>query len=129
MVEDDPDIIHFDNSSDLPLSTILNDFDNATLHIDGQSTEVHVSPDIIIDVVDEDDDITDDEDTLPHDLAESDNEDLINMSADVARSYGGDGGCEDRPLHTMYPAVAWVALLTEAKANESLIWTAGQRAC
>nr|GFC30664.1 hypothetical protein [Tanacetum cinerariifolium] len=41
------------------------------------------------------------------------------MSADVARSHGGDDGGEDRPLHTMYPAVAWVALLTEAKANES----------
>nr|GFB59158.1 hypothetical protein [Tanacetum cinerariifolium] len=26
------------------------------------------------------------------------------------------------PIHTMYPAVAWVALLTEAKANESPIW-------
>nr|GEV18461.1 hypothetical protein [Tanacetum cinerariifolium] len=97
--EDDPDIIHFDNSSDLPLSTRLNDLDNATLHIDGQSTEVDVLPDII-DVVDEDDDITDDEEALPHDLADSDNEDLINvdddgvdkMLADVARSYGGDGG-------------------------------------
>nr|GEV40286.1 protein terminal ear1-like [Tanacetum cinerariifolium] len=43
VVEDDPDIIHFDNSSDLPLSTILNDLDNATLHIDGQSTEVDVT--------------------------------------------------------------------------------------
>ncbi|GJV46405.1 hypothetical protein Tco_1430941 [Tanacetum coccineum] len=104
MVEDDPDIIHFDNSSDLPLSTSLNDLDNATLHIDGQSTEVDAPPDII-DVVDQDDDITDDEDALPHDLADSDDEDLINvdddgvdkMSADVARSYGGDGGGEDRP--------------------------------
>nr|GFB22072.1 hypothetical protein [Tanacetum cinerariifolium] len=37
----------------------------------------------------------------------------------VARSHGSDGGGEDRPLHTMYPAVAWVALLSEAKANES----------
>nr|GFB75742.1 hypothetical protein [Tanacetum cinerariifolium] len=36
------------------------------------------------------------------------------MSADIARSHGDDGGGEDRPLHTMYPAVAWVALLTEA---------------
>nr|GEU53727.1 hypothetical protein [Tanacetum cinerariifolium] len=77
VVEDDPDIIHFDNSSDLPLSTSLNDLENATLHIDGQSTEVDVPPDII-DVVDEDDDITDDEDAIPHDLADSDNEDLIN---------------------------------------------------
>nr|GFD09745.1 hypothetical protein [Tanacetum cinerariifolium] len=37
------------------------------------------------------------------------------MSTDVARSYGGDGGGEDRPLDTMYPAVAWVALLTETQ--------------
>ncbi|GJY37698.1 hypothetical protein Tco_0424062 [Tanacetum coccineum] len=104
VVEDDPDIIHFDNSSDLLLSTSLNDLDNAILHIDGQSTEVDAPPDII-DVVDEDDDIIDDEDALPHDLADSDDEDLINvdddgvdkMSADVARSHGGDGGGEDRP--------------------------------
>nr|GFB94551.1 hypothetical protein [Tanacetum cinerariifolium] len=80
--EDDPDIIHFDNSSDLPLSTSLNDLNNATLHIDGQSTEVDVPPDIIIDVVDKDDDITDVEDAIPHDLAESDNEDLINVDDD-----------------------------------------------
>nr|GEZ34845.1 F-box domain, leucine-rich repeat domain, L domain-like protein [Tanacetum cinerariifolium] len=98
----------------------LNDLDNATLHIDGQSTEVDVPPDII-DVVKEDDDITDDEDALSHDLAYSNNEDLNSvdddgfdkMSADVARSHDGDGGGEDRPLHTMYPAVAWVALLAE----------------
>nr|GEY85544.1 hypothetical protein [Tanacetum cinerariifolium] len=82
VVKVNPDIIHFDNSSDLPLSTSLNDLDNATLHIDGQSTEVDVPLDIIIDVVDEDDDITDDEDSLPHDLAESDNEDLINVDDD-----------------------------------------------
>nr|GEX62343.1 hypothetical protein [Tanacetum cinerariifolium] len=46
----------------------------------------------------------------------------------VVRSHDGDGGGEDRPLHPMYPAVAWVALLTEAKAKESPIWAAGQRA-
>nr|GEZ07789.1 hypothetical protein [Tanacetum cinerariifolium] len=126
VVEDDPNIIDFDNSSDLPLSTSLNDLDNVTLHIDGQSTEVDIPPDIIIDVVDKDDDITDDEDALPYDLAESNNEDLIivddddvdKILADVARSHGGDGGGEDRPLHTMYPAVAWVALLTEDKYIE-----------
>nr|GFC56559.1 hypothetical protein [Tanacetum cinerariifolium] len=56
VVEDDNDIIHFDNSSDLSLSTSLNDLDDATLHIDGQSTKVDVPPYIIIDVVDEDDD-------------------------------------------------------------------------
>ncbi|GKB37475.1 hypothetical protein Tco_0882417 [Tanacetum coccineum] len=56
-------------------------------------------PDIID--VDEDDDIIDDKDVLPYDLADSDDEDLVNvddgdgvaMSADVARGYGGD----DRP--------------------------------
>ncbi|GKA45977.1 F-box domain containing protein [Tanacetum coccineum] len=83
VVEDDPDIIHFDNSSDLPLSTSLNDLDNATLHIDGQSTVVDAPPDII-DVPDEDDDIIDDEDALPHDLADSDVEDLINVDDDGA---------------------------------------------
>nr|GFC49582.1 hypothetical protein [Tanacetum cinerariifolium] len=51
----------------------------------------------------------------------------IGMSADVSRSHDGDSGGEDRPLHTMYPTVVWVALLTEAKANESTIWAAGQR--
>nr|GFA36283.1 hypothetical protein [Tanacetum cinerariifolium] len=61
VVEDDPDIIHSDNSFDLSLSTSLNDLDNATFHIDGQSTEVDTPPDII-DVVDEYDDIIDDED-------------------------------------------------------------------
>nr|GEW55174.1 hypothetical protein [Tanacetum cinerariifolium] len=133
MVEDDPDIIHFDNSSDLPLSTSLNDLDNATLHIDGQSTKVDALP-YIIDVLDEGVDIIDDEDALPHDLADSDDEDLINvdddgvekMSVDVTRSHDGDCGGEDRPPHTMYPPVAGVASLTKAKANESVIWATGQ---
>nr|GEZ44644.1 hypothetical protein [Tanacetum cinerariifolium] len=51
---------------------------------------------------------------------------LFRMLADVARSYGGDGGGEDRPLHTIYPAVAWVALLTEYDLRphmESPDWT------
>ncbi|GJR03576.1 reverse transcriptase domain-containing protein [Tanacetum coccineum] len=104
VVEEDPDVIHFDNSSNLPLFTSLNDLDNVTLHIDGQSTEVDAPPDIID--LDEDDDIIDDEDALPHDLANSDDEDLVNvddddgvdvMSADVARGHGGDGGDDDRP--------------------------------
>ncbi|GKG60902.1 hypothetical protein Tco_0616718, partial [Tanacetum coccineum] len=55
--------------------------DNVTfyidLHIDGESTEVDAPPDII-DVPGEDNDISDDEDPLPHDLADSDVEDLIN---------------------------------------------------
>ncbi|GKE88258.1 hypothetical protein Tco_1565733 [Tanacetum coccineum] len=75
VVEEDPDVIHFDNSSDLPLYTSLNDLNNATLHIDGQSTEVDAPPDIID--LDEDDDIIDDEDALPHDLTDSDDEDAL----------------------------------------------------
>ncbi|GJX85082.1 F-box domain containing protein [Tanacetum coccineum] len=64
------------------------------------------APPDIIDVPDEDDDIIDDENALPPDLADSDVEDLINVddngvekmsSANVARSHGGDGGGEDRP--------------------------------
>nr|GEX51976.1 copia protein [Tanacetum cinerariifolium] len=70
--EEDPDVIHFDYSPDLPLSTSLNDLDNTTLHIDGQSTEVDAALDIID--LDEDDDIIDDEDALPHDLADSDDD-------------------------------------------------------
>ncbi|GJR42937.1 hypothetical protein Tco_1311040 [Tanacetum coccineum] len=105
VVEDDPDVIHVDNSSDLALSTSLNDLEIAALHIDGQSIDVDAPPDII-DVVDEDDDIIDEEDPIPHDLADSDDEDLVNldiddgvnvMSADVARGHGGDGGGDDRP--------------------------------
>ncbi|GJS94733.1 hypothetical protein Tco_0801701 [Tanacetum coccineum] len=90
-----------------------NDLDNVTfyidLHIDGESTEVDAPPDII-DVPGEDDDISDDEDPLPHDLADSDVEDLINdddgveKMADVARAHGGDGGGEDpsRPPPTSF---------------------------
>ncbi|GKE32470.1 hypothetical protein Tco_1451792 [Tanacetum coccineum] len=73
-------------------------------HIDGQSIDVDVPPDIID--VDEDDDIIDNKDVLPHDLADSGDEDLVNvndddgaaMSADVARGHGGNGGGDDRPL-------------------------------
>ncbi|GJW09681.1 hypothetical protein Tco_1575508 [Tanacetum coccineum] len=104
LFRDDHDVIHFDNSYDLALSTSLNYLDFATLHIDGQSIDVDALPNIID--VEEDDDIIDDEDALPHDLADSDDEDLVNvddddnddvMSADVARGHGGDGGGDDRP--------------------------------
>nr|GEU59886.1 hypothetical protein [Tanacetum cinerariifolium] len=132
MLEEDPDVIYFDNSSDLPLSTSLNDLDNATLHIDGQSTKVDAPPDIID--LDEDDDIIDDEDALLHNLADSDDEDLVNvvdddgvdMSADVARGHGGDGGGDDRPLHTICPPVAGVGSLAQAKALENSIWVEGK---
>nr|GFC91102.1 S-adenosyl-L-methionine-dependent methyltransferases superfamily protein [Tanacetum cinerariifolium] len=52
-----------------------------------------------------DDDIIDEEDPIPHDLADSNDEylvnldidDGVNMSTDVARGHGGDGGEDDRP--------------------------------
>nr|GFD00768.1 hypothetical protein [Tanacetum cinerariifolium] len=47
VVEDDPDVIHIDNSSNLTLSTSLNDLEIAALHIDGQSIDVDAPPDII----------------------------------------------------------------------------------
>ncbi|GJV03330.1 RNA-directed DNA polymerase, eukaryota [Tanacetum coccineum] len=46
----------------------------------GQLTEVDAPPDIID--LDEDDDIIDDEDALPHDLADFDDEDLVNVDDD-----------------------------------------------
>ncbi|GJU35185.1 hypothetical protein Tco_1183539 [Tanacetum coccineum] len=86
-------------------TNILNDLEIAALHIDGQSIDVDAPLDII-DVVDEDDDIIDEEDPIPHDLADSDDEDLVNldiddgvnvMSADVARGHGGDGKGTRKP--------------------------------
>ncbi|GJU22976.1 hypothetical protein Tco_1156318 [Tanacetum coccineum] len=61
------------------------------------------APPYIIDV-DEDDDLINDKDALPRDLADSDDEDLDNddddvsvMLADVARGHGDDGSGDDRP--------------------------------
>nr|GEV90828.1 reverse transcriptase domain-containing protein [Tanacetum cinerariifolium] len=61
--------------------------------------------------LDKDDDISDDEDAIPHDLTYSDDEDLVNvdddgveMSADVARGHGGDDGGDDRPPTHHIPA-------------------------
>nr|GEY47581.1 hypothetical protein [Tanacetum cinerariifolium] len=73
IVDEDPNVIHFDNSSDLPLSTSLSDLDNATMHID---------------------DLTylDDED-----LINVNDDDGVDMLADVTRGHGGDGGGDDRP--------------------------------
>ncbi|GKA01010.1 hypothetical protein Tco_0673675 [Tanacetum coccineum] len=79
-VENNDDVIHFDKSSTLALSTSLDDLDFATLNIDGQSMDVDAPPDIID--VDEDDDSIDYEDALPHDLADSDDEDLANDDDD-----------------------------------------------
>ncbi|GKA81968.1 proton-dependent oligopeptide transporter family protein [Tanacetum coccineum] len=58
----------------------LNELDFATLHIDGRLMDVNAPPNIID--VDKDDDIIDDEDALPHDLADSDDEDLGNVDDD-----------------------------------------------
>nr|GEU93109.1 very-long-chain enoyl-CoA reductase-like [Tanacetum cinerariifolium] len=52
-----------------------------------------------------DDNIIDEEDPIPHDLVDSNDEDLVNldiddgvnMSADVAQGHGDDGGSDDRP--------------------------------
>nr|GEW31781.1 hypothetical protein [Tanacetum cinerariifolium] len=104
VVKDNPDVIHVDNSSDLALFTSLNGLEIVALHIDGQSIDVD-APSDIIDVVDEGDDIIDEKDPVPHDLADSDDEDLVNldiydgvnMSADVARGHGSENGGDDRP--------------------------------
>nr|GFA17502.1 hypothetical protein [Tanacetum cinerariifolium] len=58
----------------------LNDLEITALLIDGQSIDVDAPP-CIIDV-DEDDDTIDEEDPIPHDLADSDDEDLINLDID-----------------------------------------------
>nr|GEX90514.1 hypothetical protein [Tanacetum cinerariifolium] len=80
----------------------------AALHIYGQSIDVDAPPNIID--VDEDDGIIDSEDVLPHDLADSNDEDLVNVDddsvavvySDVARGHGGNGGGDDRlPLHQL----------------------------
>ncbi|GJW81770.1 hypothetical protein Tco_0145745 [Tanacetum coccineum] len=103
VVEDDHDVIHDNNSSDLTLSTSLNDLDFATLNIDDQSTDVEAPPDIID--VDKDSDFVDDEDDFPRDLADSDDEVLANDNDDdeaaiiipaaVARDHDGDGSGDD----------------------------------
>ncbi|GJZ82777.1 alpha/beta hydrolases superfamily protein [Tanacetum coccineum] len=121
VVEEDPDVIHSDNSSDLPLSTSLNDLDDATLHIDGQSTEVD-APSYIIDL-DEDDGISDDEDALPHDLADSDDEDLVNVDDD-------DGVEVTYIIYELIPArvvkLLQIGVKTESVESEILCGYLGQ---
>ncbi|GJW77880.1 reverse transcriptase domain-containing protein, partial [Tanacetum coccineum] len=104
VVEDDPDVIHVENSSDLALPTSLNDLEIAALHIDGQSIDVDAPPDII-DVVDEDDYNIDEEDLIPNDLVDFNDEELVNldidngvnvMSVDVARDHGSNDDGDDR---------------------------------
>nr|GEV25152.1 hypothetical protein [Tanacetum cinerariifolium] len=71
----------------------------------GQSMDVDAPPDIIN--VEKDNDIIDDEDALPHDLADSNDENLINVDDDndvavVASGHGGNGSGDDYlpPHHT-----------------------------
>ncbi|GKD80178.1 reverse transcriptase domain-containing protein [Tanacetum coccineum] len=80
VVEDDHDVIHDNNSSDLALSTSLNDLNFATLNIDGQSMDVETPPYII--GVDDDDDFIDGEDEVPHDLADFNDEVLASDDDD-----------------------------------------------
>ncbi|GJY13952.1 reverse transcriptase domain-containing protein [Tanacetum coccineum] len=89
VVEDDHDVIHDNNSSDLALSATLNDLDFATLNIYGQSADVEEPPDIID--VDEDNDFNDDEDGVPHDLVDFNDEVLANNDDDdVAVVYSSE---------------------------------------
>ncbi|GJT72376.1 hypothetical protein Tco_1031662, partial [Tanacetum coccineum] len=72
-------VIRFDDQ-ELKKVICLNDLDFVTLHIDGQLTDVDAPPDIID--VDKDDDIIDDENALLHDLANSNDENLVNVDDD-----------------------------------------------
>ncbi|GJZ24563.1 RNA-directed DNA polymerase, eukaryota [Tanacetum coccineum] len=71
-----------------------------------------------------DDDIIDEEDPIPHDLADSDDEDLVNldiddgMSADVARGHGGDGGGDDRPPSHQIPTSCGGCLGNQGKGTQ-----------
>nr|GEW11325.1 hypothetical protein [Tanacetum cinerariifolium] len=111
--------------------------------LDGGVIVVEEDPDMVnqrrlthrqdIIVLDEDDDIIDDEDALPHDLADFNDEDLVNVDDDddVDMWHGAKAvtvAVMIVPLHIIYPSIAGVASLTEAKAPENPIWTEGKRA-
>nr|GEW06006.1 hypothetical protein [Tanacetum cinerariifolium] len=78
------------------------------LYYDGQSIDVDAPP-YIIDVVDEDDDIIDEEDSIPHDLADSNDEDLVNLDIDdgvnqmLHKVTTVTVAVMVVPLHTRYP--------------------------
>nr|GEX91752.1 hypothetical protein [Tanacetum cinerariifolium] len=126
VVEDDPDVIYVNNSSDLALSISLNDLEIVALHIDGESIDVDAPPDIID--VDEDGDIIDEEDPIPHDLVDFDDDDLVNldiddgenMSANVAWGHGGDGGGDDRPPPYQIPTGYGGCLVNRGKGTRKL---------
>nr|GFA17572.1 hypothetical protein [Tanacetum cinerariifolium] len=136
--EDDPDVIYVGNSFDLALSTSLNDLEIAALYIDGQSIDVDAPPYII----DEDDDIIDEEDPIPYDLADSYDEDLVNLDIDggvnvvysseeedlslvvtyVAWGHDGDGGGDDRPPSYHVPTGCGGCLGNRGKIFGLLQW-------
>nr|GEU78326.1 hypothetical protein [Tanacetum cinerariifolium] len=112
LVEDDHGVIHVDNSSDLALFTSLNDLKIMALHIDGQSIDVDAPSDIID--VDEDDDIIDEEDPIPRDLADSDDENLVNLDIDDGMLHGVTAGdCDGVPVHFG----SWCSIPSERKAG------------
>nr|GEX09452.1 hypothetical protein [Tanacetum cinerariifolium] len=89
----------------------LNDLDNATLHIDGQSMKVDAPLDIID--LDEEDDIIDDEDACQqmwHGAT------IVTVAVMIV------------PLHTIYLPVVGVASLNEQRHPKNLIWAEGKRA-
>ncbi|GJZ08905.1 hypothetical protein Tco_0543188 [Tanacetum coccineum] len=89
------------------------------------------APPVIIDVVDKDDDIIDEEDPIPHDLADSDDEDFVNLDIDdgvnvlmcpkVIRLC--DSGGDDRPLLYQVPRCRVLLRQPEgAPGKPNLVW-------
>nr|GEV73229.1 hypothetical protein [Tanacetum cinerariifolium]GEY49034.1 hypothetical protein [Tanacetum cinerariifolium] len=105
MVEDDHDVIHENNSSDLAFSASLNDLDFITLNIDSQSTKVKAQPPVV--PVDDDDDLINDKDEVFRDLADSDeviansdydgDEVATIMSVAIKRGHSSDDGSGPPP--------------------------------
>ncbi|GJV46798.1 hypothetical protein Tco_1437010 [Tanacetum coccineum] len=75
-IEDDHDVLHDNISSDLALSTKLNDLNYANLNIVGQSMEVEAPPPPPIHV-DNNDDFIDDEDDVPYDFSDSNSDNEV----------------------------------------------------
>nr|GEW47182.1 hypothetical protein [Tanacetum cinerariifolium] len=80
------------------------------------------------------DDIIDEEDPIPYDLADSDDEDLVNLDIDdgvnvvysnVARGHGGDGDGDDRPSPYQISIGCGVCLGNRVMAPKNPIWVAG----
>ncbi|GJX25715.1 hypothetical protein Tco_0232011 [Tanacetum coccineum] len=117
--------------SDLALLTSLNDLKIAALHIDVQSIDVDIPLDIID--VDEYDDIIDAEDLIHHDLADSDDKDLVSLDIDDDMLHVVTAvtvAVMIVPLHTKYPPVARVAWVTKLESQPEYgggSWSGGCR--